>query len=591
MTSHAPPRFRLGAARTLALVLALAAAAPAAAEVEVRSALEPQRLAVGDTAVFSITVQAGLTTRVAFPHTLELENFEVVAGPSTRESMFWGTGRSGRTHVVRWLLQATATGVARVGPVTLSLSGEPFEVPGASAEVVESAEGRSAVPPSRPTPFGGRRSPFLGPRPPEPRLLLRAEIDDLRPWTGEQITYTLWLYAQTPVREPSLDSPPSFPGFWAEEVDLGNPSMLMERVWYEGEAWERVPLLRRVLFPLHPGEHEIPALKLSLTASMAPVDPLGMFRLRGRRLTLTGNPLTVDARPLPAPPSEFTGAVGRLALDAALEPATIALGEHATFEVELTGRGNLQGVPAPEVGTPPGLEALPPEEEGGTRIAGVEMAGRRTWRFPLVPEAAGSYRLPPVAITYFEPDAGAYRRVETPERVLTVEPAPAIAAAGDVPAAAEGADEGEPAGVAGGALAALRALPTGVQLALAAALVALAVGAGFVFGRRRNGGRWLVRWRRELERARSADRPRRAAGLLEESWRRLLVARWSLAHDLPPASWEESLREAGAAAPVAAAVGVLAHDLQNLRRAPELSAVDALTDDLIRRSRRLAGAL
>ena len=574
---------RRGAGRALlvaaALALAAAPAPPAAAQIEVRPSLEPRRLAVGETAIYTLRVRAGLATRVRVPAELELENFVVVGGPAQRESLHWGTDGSGRTYVVRWVLQARAVGTARVGALTVDIGGEPLEVPGASAEVVESAEGRSVLPPPRPQ---GRGFPERNPWHADPRIELRAEVDSHRPWAGEQIAYTLWVYAQTPFGNASLAAPPSFPGFWAEEVDLGDPRALAERVYSDGEWWQRLPLLRRVLFPLGPGRLEIEPLELTLDVGVPPSSRFDFLHPRSRRLTLRSNLVTVEARPLPAAPADFSGAVGKLSLDAALEPAAITLGDGATLTVELSGRGNLQGVAPPAPATPPGLELLPPEEDGSRRIAGVRMAGRRTWRYALAPAAAGRYPLPPVTLTYFDPAAGAYRRTATEELVLTVaEPPPG--AAGAVTAGAAPAPEA----TAGSA-------PPPRRWAWAAALAAGAVLAGaawWVLRRRRTGAAALRRWRRELERARDADRPRRAAALLEESWRELLAGHWRLPRDLPPASWEGALREAGAAPAAAAAVGALTHDLHALRQAPELSAVGALTDDLIERSARLGRVL
>jgi hypothetical protein len=568
--------------RLLLAAAALALAAPAAlaaAEVEVRPSLEPRHLAVGDTAVFSLRVRAGLATRVRIPAELELENFIVVGGPAQSESLHWGTGGSGRIYVVRWVLQARAAGTARVGALAIEIGGEPVEVPGASAEVVESAAGRSVLP--RPPRGPGRRLPERSPWQEEPRIELRAEVDSRRPWAGEQIAYTLWVYAQVPFGNAGLAAPPSFPGFWAEEVDLGDPRFLAERVYSDGEWWQRLPLLRRVLFPLRPGRLEIEPLELTLDAGVPQSGRLGFLRPRSRRLTLRSNAVTVEARPLPEPPPEFSGAVGRLSLDAALEPAAIALGDGATLTLELSGRGNLQGVAPPAPAVPPGVDLLPPEEQGGRRIAGVQMAGRRTWRYPLAPDAAGRYSLPPVSLTYFDPTAGEYRRTSTPELVLTVaEPPPGAAAetaAGDARPPEASESEAPP--------------PRWAWAAALAAVAVLSGGTAWWTVRRRRGGAVLRRWRRELERARDADRPRRAAALLEESWRDLLAGRWRVPRELPPASWEEALRAAGAEPAAAAAIGALTHDLQALRQAPELSAVGALTDELIARSLRLGRAL
>ncbi len=558
----------------LAALLLAAAAAAGAAEVEVESHIDPPVVRVGESAVFTLVVHAGLTDRVHLTAPLALENLELIGGPALSQSVRWGTGGSRRTVMLRWRLLAPRTGTARVGAVALEIGGELVEAPGARLEVTESPEGRRALPPRRPGPFGLSRPDRQAPAP-EPRMLLRAEVEPRRPWTGAPVVYTLWIYTQARFARPSLESPPRFEGFWVDEIDLGNPAALAERVWYEGESWYRVPMLRRLIFPLRPGRHEIPPIALAVETGGSPFDPRSFFRQRRQRVTLQSEPVTVEARPLPEPPEGFSGAVGQIDLDARLVPTSIALGEHATLEIELAGRGNLQGVAPPALAFPGGLEALAAEEQGERRIAGTELFARRTWRHALVPAAAGSYRLPPAAIVYFDPAAGEYRRASTPELVLDVAPAP--------PAA----EPAEPAAEPADAPAARRwpALLPGLAAALVAgALVAWALA-------RRRADAWLPRWRRQLERARAADRPRQAAAMLEESWRTLLAERWGLPHDLPPASWEEALLEAGADPRRAGEVGALAGELQALRHAPELSAVGALTDELIARSLAVARSI
>lgn len=560
-------------AALLAPLLLAAAASAGAARVEVESHIDPPVVRVGEPAVFTIVVRTGLTDRVRLTAPLELEHLDLIAGPAVSESVRWGTGGSSRTVVLRWRLLARRTGIARVGPVPLEIGGEAIEAPGARLEVTDSTDGRSSVAPQRPTPFGLPRPERLVP-PPEPRMLLRTEVEPRRPWTGGAVLYTLWIYTQAPFSRPSLESPPRFEGFWVDEVDLGNPAALAERVWYQGETWYRLPVLRRLIFPLRPGRHAIPPIQLSVESSGSPFDRRGLLHQRRRRIELRSEAVTVEARPLPEPPEGFSGAVGQLDLDARLVPGSIVLGEHATLELELAGRGNLQGVAPPELSIPEGLDLLPAEEDGGRRIAGTELTARHTWRNALVPSAAGSYRIPPVAITFFDPAAGMYRTASTRELVLDVAPAPPVVP--ETPAS-------EPAETP-----ATRRVPA-AALWVAAALLLGAL-AGWGLSRRRSDG-WLRRWRHQLERARSADRPRRAAAMLEESWRDLLAERWGLAHDLPPASWEEALLEAGADPRRAAEVGALAAELQALRHAPELSAVGALTEELIARSLAVARSI
>lgn len=576
----------------LLAALLIAAATPAAAT-EVKSFVEPPTTQVGGSVVFVIEVRSDIRTRVRFPPRLDLTRLERLSGPNIGQSIYAGTQGSGRLSRVSWQLLAVEEGTARIGPATIEVAGEAVEVPGASVEVAPSS-GRGPGFGGRPGP--GQRDPLQPFRRPGDRrtaqqeMYLRAEAAPLEPWVGQQVVYTLWVYTTGPFSQPNLEVPARFPGFWAEDVDLGDPSALFERVWVEGRMYLRVPLLRRLLFPLAEGEQTVEPIVVSVEPERMRFDP---FARRGaaRRIKLTSNPVEIEARALPEPPADFSGVVGELEVEAELAPGRVAVGEHATLAVEVTGHGNLQGLSAPRIATPAGLELLAPGEDGGKRVAGVELSGRRTWRYPVVPRAVGAHRLPAPEVVYFDPADGRYQRAAGEVMELTVTPQVAIAEDGPDPSA-DGSDS-EPAGwwahlaerlrTAGGGQWTFPALAGAVLLALGAGLSIL------VLHRRRrigvDGPAGL--WRRQLEAARSADRPRRAAAAIEAAWRQLLAERWRISPDIPPASWEDSLRHAGAQPHAAAELGELIRELQSLRRAPELSSISALTDDLIARSLRL----
>lgn len=590
-------RRRAWLAPALVALAVLAPAAPAAAT-EVTSFVEPPTTEVGGRVVFVIEVRSGIGTRVRFPDRLALTGLDRLGAESFSQSIYAGSLGTGRLSRVSWALVATEEGTARIGPATVEIGGEPVEVPGASVEVTAAPSGRPRLAPQRPafpvpfpqSPFGSERA-----RPSQPSMYLRAEAGPLEPWVGQQVVYTLWAYTTGPFNQPNLEAPARFPGFWAEDVDLGDPSALFERVWIEGRMYFRVPLLRRLLFPLAAGARTIEPLMISLEPGRSFSDPFARRRAAGR-VQLESNPVTIEARALPEPPAGFSGAVGQVELDARLEPEQVAVGEHATLEVAVSGRGNLQGLSAPEIAVPEGLDLLPPEEESGSRVAGVELSGRRTWRYALVPRGPGSYRLRAPEVVFFDPAAGAYRSTAGSELELAVTPR-----VPDLTASAEGEPpSGREADAAAGwlgraptALAELAAALGPVRIAVAAGLATLAAVILWLALRVRHrstrGPAGL--WRRQLEDARQADRPRRAAAAIEAAWRQLLAERWRISPEIPPASWEDSLRHAGARPEAAAELGELTRELQALRRAPELSSIGALTEDLIARSLRLERAL
>ena len=173
--------------------------------------------------------------------------------------------------------------------------------------------------------------------------------------------------------------------------------------------------------------------------------------------------MPVDVQPLPPAPAGFTGAVGRLALTAQVEPATLRMGEAATVTLTLAGEGNFQGVPDPELPEVAGLTVLPPQRDGEDRVANTVVRGTQTWTYSAVPERAGTYRLEVPAIPFFDPAERKYKAAAVPPIQLTALPAPAVVTVKHREAGMPGLARGDPpsAAVRKPGAAALAALATG----------------------------------------------------------------------------------------------------------------------------------
>ncbi|MDQ5980439.1 MAG: hypothetical protein QG602_3416 [Verrucomicrobiota bacterium] len=135
---------------------------------------------------------------------------------------------------------------------------------------------------------------------------------------------------------------------------------------------------------------------------------------------LESNPLELTVKPLPPAPPEFTGAVGTFAFTSKVVPLTAAVGEPVTWTLELTGTGNwpdLAGLPQREVSND--FQVVQPKSKR-TMKEGTLFDGTLTEDVVLVPTKAGTYRLPPVRFSYFDPASGTYKTVASEPVTVTI---------------------------------------------------------------------------------------------------------------------------------------------------------------------------
>jgi hypothetical protein len=578
-------------ARWLAAAALAAGAAPGLAG-QAAVSLRPERLAVGETAELTFTINHSQLRGLRMEPKFELENFDIVGGPARRDNMTWVNGQLSRSLSLSWYLAPQRPGAAKVRSVRL-LVGEQELAMSDQEAWVEDRPAASATPPADPL---GRLLRDLMPQSSwqprqglgEPAILLRAELTAERPWAGQQLLYTLYLLAErrregegrVAIETIFPRRVPQFQGFWSQDVPLPE-SARSELVEHDGKLFWRQAILQRALFPYEPGTRTIESAEADLRlVYFRPIGfGLGEEPVRPAAVRRTSNSIDVPVQALPAAPAGFSGAVGTFRARARLEPSEIAAGEAATFTVELAGSGNVSGLPDPHLPAQEGLTVSAPQDASAQQVEGRRVESSRSWSWVVVPDRAGSWQLPPVEWITFDPVAGSYEKVATQAQQIAATPAPPAPA--PTPATVEEVAP-RPAWQR-----------VGVPALAGAAVAALAVAGFFAFRRIRRGDRRARR--RLLEQLvplREAPGPaRQVASVAEEAWREFLGRRFAVPAEVPPNQWPRFLAARGLEPHVTSELLRLLDDLHYLRYAPQLASTDSLQRDLWDRSRRLARRL
>ena len=581
----------------LLALLGLLAATPAMTQELVPSVrLRPDPAGLGELVQLKIEVQ-NAPTNSYFDASFRLENLRQVSGPLSGSSVQIMNGRASSSRTLTWRFQPTAVGTARIFGIQIQVGDRQLDGGEVSAQIQEE------IPANRQRRGRGGGSlvdelfeddpldRFFRSRRPtprtEPRIFLRAEATPARPWVGQQVLYTLYLYTQADVVSVNPDRFPDFKGFWVREIpEPDGQRAQVEMIEHEGERFGRVRLLRRALFPRRAGELKIEPTQIGLRARLPDEGPFGMLRAHSTDLERASNAVTIDVRPLPDAPSGFQGAVGSLQLEGELEPTELAVGDAATLTLTLEGTGNLQGIAEPALPEIEGLKVFPPQQEASERLRGTRVTGRRTWRYVLVPERPGRYELPAIQVPYFDPSRGRFDAALVDGLALEARGATALAQ-----------DDGATVRLHPIRTAALPAAEGGVRwgrlLGWAFAIPWLLAAVWTV--RARRGGSGKASDRRvlaaALATAQREDDPRRTAAAIEDAWRAYLDTRFGIAPGMASTQWRRELTDRGVKANTAEDLVQLADDLHYLRYAPKLSSTDDLRRELVERSHKLMRSL
>ncbi len=410
-------------ARIGSAVAALFLAVPALAEVEFYQTVDRDKVGTEDTFRLTIVVAGAADgAAVQFPASVDLEVLS--RSQSTQMSYSIGSAGTGNIkHVQKYTLvmRANRTGTLTIPSAVLSVASRTYKT---EALKIEVTRGRTTPPPQAqaprspfPPPFGD--DPFHGlfPQADEPQiprsdsdLFLRAAIDKEEVYLGEQVTLSLTIYSRADLSSVDSVTMPKLEGFWSEDIE--SPTQLSpEQKIIGGVPYRAYLLRRRALFAVKTGTLTIDAAEADITTG---------YLYAGHRVHRRGNPLTLKVKPLPKGGS--TTNVGRWRLSAEASQTKISLGEPVQVKVSLEGRGNLKNALVPALTGPPSLKIYEPQTTDRLTSAKGMLGGKRTTEYVVLAQQTGSFTLPGLTFSFFNPETKRFEDSQTDAITLTVSP-------------------------------------------------------------------------------------------------------------------------------------------------------------------------
>ena len=256
---------------------------------------------------------------------------------------------------------------------------------------------------------------------------LHLDLSRTTAYEGEAIVATLKLYCRnTDIASVADAKLPDFEGFTAQEIELGNIQGTRER--YNGDNYRMYPLKKWVLFPSRSGEIRIPAASLKAVAQVVTRRSSGGFfdfpmnYTQNVDVPLTSAERTVHVKALPSGrPASYLGGVGDFRLKAEMTADKVKAGDAFIYRLTLSGTGNLKYVRDPEPDFPVDFEVYDPKVDLNVRTTESGMTGQKVIEYTVIPRFAGTFRIAPVELSYFDPKAGQYRTVQAEAFDLEVE--------------------------------------------------------------------------------------------------------------------------------------------------------------------------
>jgi hypothetical protein len=385
-------------------------------------------------------VQAGENFRLAYTiNNQDVEDFragnipeglELIAGPYTSQQssyqMVNGHTTSSSSITFTYTLYATKDGSYNIPPAHARIRGRNV----ASRAVRVTVSGRARNTGGTPRMHQDESAPAMqsaGSRISDKDLFIKVTANKKRVHEQEPVLLTYKVYTLVDLTQ--LEGKmPDLTGFHSQEIPLPRQkSFHVERV--NGKTYRAVTWSQYLMYPQMTGSLKIPSITFKgiVVQENRNVDPFEAFFNGGsgyvevkRNIVAPG--MTIQVDPLPTKPDGFSGGVGKFNISAQLSKKVVKAGDPVTLRVVVGGIGNLKLIKQPEPVFPKGFDKYDPKVTDKTKLTNAGVGGNMVYDFLVVPRNQGEYDIPPVAFTYYDVDANAYKTIRTQGFHLSVAP-------------------------------------------------------------------------------------------------------------------------------------------------------------------------
>lgn len=252
-------------------------------------------------------------------------------------------------------------------------------------------------------------------------IFIRAEVDNGRPYQGEQVIITYKLFTRLDITNYTIERLPSFQGFWTENISDQQARLSNELI--NGINYRVAEIRRVAIFPQRAGTLNIDPMVVDMGVRVRRTEqqrrgsmleeffgrsPFDSFQTIQHQVS--SNAVSLEVKPLPIEnrPANFNGLVGSFDLVTRLQPEVLEVNDAANLILTISGRGNMGMVEVPEIGFPPTLDVFDPQMDEDIRKERNGIAGSRTYDYLLIPRSGGTITIPEFGFSYFDPEQNRY---------------------------------------------------------------------------------------------------------------------------------------------------------------------------------------
>lgn len=418
-------------------MVVLSSAAPAQ-EVTVTAEVDRAKITLSETIRYSVKV-SGATQGLPSPQFPDFSDFVVLQTLPVSTQIFQSGTTVEVSKVTGVVLKPKSLGTFVIPPTSIVHNGKALQSNSITIEVVK--DSGEALPPkleklgviSAVTQNAAMNQWLRG------RLFILAEARPTEIYIGQPATLTYYLYTDgVQIGSPKFMAPePQYTDFIKHPIK--EPTELkFERKSLDDKLYDVATIHSNALIPTKTGEYTLDPLKMACAALLPPHlrqrqsaprsffdddlfdqffnDPFFSSPFERNTITavMASQPVTISVKDLPQPaPADFSGTVGNYTLHATVDRTSGREDELITLKLKFTGTGFVDSISEPAVKELPDFEVYSSKSKSENQVLGSVLGGDKEFEYVLRPTRSGTFSIPAIDYTFFNPDIGEYQTCTT----------------------------------------------------------------------------------------------------------------------------------------------------------------------------------
>lgn len=388
----------------------------------------PNTVAKGDNFRLVYTLRGGEGSNINVPETIK--GFDILYGPAVSSSystqIINGKATTDSSESYIYTMTAASEGTFTIPAATIRVNGKTYTSNSIQIKV---------LPPDKNTKATQQGGGNQGGQPSESSstaqkisssdAFIRAIVSKSKVYEQEAFTVTFRFYTTLQVSDIGKIEFPEFEGFMVEDQDLP-PTRQLTMEHYNGRNYYSVDLRRTLLFPQRSGKITIPSGKIEMVFNVRSGKAVQTFFgpqyvMTDVKKTMTTSPLTINVTQLPeGKPANFSNGVGSFSMSQSITSTNVKANDAVTLKLVISGTGNMKLIKTPELELPKDFESYDPKITNDLKYTDKGLTGTKTIEYLFIPRYQGTYKIPPVTLSYFDNNSNSYKTLSTPEYTLNV---------------------------------------------------------------------------------------------------------------------------------------------------------------------------